>query len=221
MTTRNEESIIRKKIEDRLQINTPIEGYLKQVIETAPNNFVQLIFNQPIENEVFWDVILDSLDTLERYVKPEILFLYLSDQLLVPKRKLLRLAIERHEEELWLLSLSKKIEGESFGKMHVLSKKNAKNLPHWVSRYALKGARQGLVDMAAETGNPIPAATLYRVKADDFGLKAAIAALNRNGKSPVVEYIAAAIGPNVDSIIQALQEAFDGKAPPAALRRLK
>lgn len=210
---RREHSAIRQKIESLLENGIPIEGYMRQMLEKAPHNLVQMMYQQPIENSEFWGVILNMITDLERYSRPYKLYFYLEEQLLVPKRRLLQLAIKYHEESKWLVALSRRIEGDEFGKTHILEKKKSKNLPQWIFSYAVEGARRGLVSFARETGNPLPAAALFRVDAYEDGMDAAIGALKRNPKSPVVKYIVAAIGPDVDQIVEDLFEAFDGDVP--------
>ena len=210
---RREHSAIRQKIENLLQNDIPIEGYIRQMLEKAPHNLVQMMYQQPIENSEFWGVILNMIVDIERYTKPQKLYFYLEEQLLVPKRDLLQLAIKYHEESKWLVSLSKKIEGDEFGKTHIFEKKRSKNLPQWIFSYAVEGARQGLISFARETGNPLPAAALFRVDAYEDGMDAAIGALNKNPKSPVVKYVIAAIGPDVEQIIEDLFDAFEDELP--------
>lgn len=210
---RREHSAIRQKIENLLENGISIEGYMRQMLEKAPNNLLQMIYQQPIENSDFWGVTLNMITDLERFSKPQRLYFYLEEQLLVPKRRLLHLAIKHHEESKWLVALSKRIEGAEFGKTHIFEKKRSKNLPQWIFSYAVEGARQGLVSFASETGNPLPAAALFRVQAYEEGIDAAIGALRRNPKSPVIKYVVAAIGPDVEQIIEDLFEAFDGDLP--------
>jgi len=210
---RREHSAIRQKIESLLESGIPIEGYIRQMLEKAPHNLVQMMYQQPIENSEFWGVILNMITDFERYTKPQKLYFYLEEQLLVPKRKLLQLAIQHHEESKWLVALSKRIEGVEFGKTHIFEKKKSKNLPQWIFSYAVEGARQGLISFARETGNPLPAAALFRVDAYEEGIDAAVGALKKNPKSPVIKYVVAAIGPDVEQIIEDLFEAFDGDVP--------
>jgi hypothetical protein len=210
---KREHSAIRQKIESLLERDIDIEGYLIQMLEKAPNNLVETLYQQPLDNPVYWEVVLKIIRELERYTKPEKLYFYLAEQASLPKRKLLESAIKFHEDSSWLVALSKDIEGDDFGKMHIMEKKKSKNLPQWIFSYAVGGSRKGLVGFAQETGNPLPAAALFRVNAYEDGMDAAVGALRKNPKSPVLKYIVAAIGPDIEHIVEELFDAFEGELP--------
>ena len=210
---KREHSAIRQKIESLLDRDIDIEGYLIQMLEKAPNNLVQTLYQQPLDNSVYWEVVLKIIRELERYTKPEKLYFYLAEQASLPKQKLLESAIKYHEDSSWLVALSKDIEGDDFGKMHIMEKKKSKNLPQWIFSYAVGGSRKGLVSFAQETGNPLPAAALFRVNAYEDGMDAAVGALRKNPKSPVLKYIVAAIGPDIEHIVEGLFDAFEGELP--------
>jgi hypothetical protein len=210
---KREHSAIRQKIETLLERDVDIEGYLKQMLEKAPNNLVETLYQQPIDNPVYWEVVLRIITDLERHTKPQRLYFFLAEQRALSKGKLLQLAIKYHEESSWLSALSKGIEGENFGQTHIMEKRTSKNLPQWIFSYAVDGARKGLVSFARETGNPLPAAALFRINAYEDGMDAAVGALRKNPKSPVIKYIVAAIGPDIEHIVEELFDAFEGDLP--------
>ena len=84
----------------------------------------------------------------------------------------------------------------------------------WCQHYAQQGARDGLIAFAQDTGNPIPAAILYDLKDEGAGLEAAVGAFIRNPKSPVLEFLAAKIGPNLDEIVLAIDAKLDEENAP-------
>jgi hypothetical protein len=75
--------------------------------------------------------------------------------------------------------------------------------------------------MAAETGNPIPAAALLRVGAIEEAITAGYKALEKNPKSPVLECMAATIGPDIEEILQALLKHLSKDNLPEGLRQLQ
>lgn len=210
---KREHSAIRQKIESLLERDVDIEGYLKQMLEKAPNNLVETLYQQPIDNPVYWEVVLRIITDLERYTKPQKLYFFLAEQRALSKGKLLQLAIKYHEDSSWLAALSKGIEGENFGQTHIMEKRTSKNLPQWIFSYAVDGARKGLVSFARETGNPLPAAALFRINAYEDGMDAAVGALRKNPKSPVIKYVVAAIGPDIEHIVEELFDAFEDDLP--------
>ena len=67
-----EHSVI-AKIENLLQNDIPIEGYMRQMLEKAPHDLVQMMYQQPIENLGFGASF--STDSEMRSTKPQKLFL--------------------------------------------------------------------------------------------------------------------------------------------------
>ena len=87
----------------------------------------------------------------------------------------------------------------------------SRDIPLWCYRYAQQGARDGLIAFATETGNPIPAAVLYEIGAAEAGLKAAVGAFMKSSKSPVLEFLAAKIGPDLDNIVMDIDEGLEAE----------
>ena len=75
--------------------------------------------------------------------------------------------------------------------------------------------------MAAETGNPIPASALMRVGAMDEAVIAGYKALEKYPKSPVLEYIAATIGPEIEEYLQLLIQKFSPTKIPEGIKQVK
>ncbi len=66
-----------------------------------------------------------------------------------------------------------------------------------------------MIAFAKDTGNPIPAAVLCGVGDTESGLEAAVGAFKRNPKSPVLEFLAAKVGPDLDAIVLQIDERLD------------
>ena len=62
--------------------------------------------------------------------------------------------------------------------------------------------------------NPIPAAILYDLKDEKSGLEAAVGAFICNPKSPVLEFLAGKMGPNLDEIVLAIDARLDEEHAP-------
>ena len=213
---------IRKTIEERLLLGASINGFVDKILEQAPNTLIELIFDDdPIQNLVFHQKIIDSLDVLEQHMPAKDLYLQLVRQAHVDGGELLHLAINKYSEELWLIDLSKAVEGEMMGYHHMMRKRKDRSFLVWCFRYAWKGARSGLIQMAAETGNPIPSAALLRVGALEDAISAGTKALEHNPKSPVLEYMSSVNGPDLEEIVHLLLHRIPKDRIPESIQRIQ
>jgi hypothetical protein len=216
MRSLSQVSHIRRTLDERLNLGASIDAFVEKMLLQAPNTLVELIFDEPpLQHLLFWQKVIDSIDTLEQYVSAERLYLHLARVTLLDGIELLHFALNNHTEELWLIDLSRTIEGDLMGYQHLMRKRKDRNFLVWCFRYAWKGARNGLIQMAAETGDPIPASALLCVEAKEEAIQAAVKALEYNSKSRVIEYIAAAKGPDVGDVLQKilLQTSTDRVSP--------
>jgi hypothetical protein len=204
---------IRHTIEERLRLGASIDEYVEQILCKAPQSFIRLVLGErQIVDEYFRLQVLSCIEELERHVSAEQLFLKLAIQPYYDGPELLRLALERHSDDLWIIELSRIVEGNDMGYLHCVHKAKDRDFVAWCLRYANQGARQGLIRMAEETGNPIPAAALWRVGAKEDGIAAALKAIEKNPNSPVLEFVSASIGPEFSELISAIRESIpEGK----------
>lgn len=216
------ESIIEKtshEIQQALEQGQSIEPILEDWFLTNPQVVVQILLEQRVQHPVFANSVFNYAENLEAIVTPEELYTELGKQMQSHADAFMDVVIERHPTSLWLIDVSKLVEGEHMGYRHLVNKhrSHARDLPTWCLQYALRGARDGLVAFAEDTGNPIPASVLYRVNAEEAGLKAAVGAFRRNPKTPVLEFLTATIGPEIETIVQDIVGELDSDILPPVL----
>ncbi len=207
------------ELEKALEQGESIEPILENWFITNPQVIVQIFLEKRIQNPRFAQSMLIFSEQVEAIVSPEELYMKLGQQMQTNSEAFMNLVIERHSTALWLVAVSKEVEGDRMGYHHLVNKHrtHARDLPTWCLQYALRGAREGLVAFAEDTGNPIPASVLYKVNAESYGLRAAIGAFRRNPKTPVLEFLAATVGPNIDDIVQQIIEELDSDILPPVL----
>lgn len=113
--------------------------------------------------------------------------------------EVLRVAAERHPAASWVVKLSRKVERERAGAIHLAAAARHPSFAQVCAAHAEAGHVEGLME-AATTGRPEPAGALVAV---DVGLavRAAAVALHHNPKASVVAHLAAAFGPEPDALI--------------------
>ena len=212
---------IRKTIEERLLLGASIQEFLDKMIAQAPNAFVELLFEeQPIQHPSFWQSIVAMIPRLEKIVEAKRLYVHLVSVAPTGKEEILSMALENHPEELWLIDVSASVEQSNMGYQHLMQKRKDRSFLVWCFRYAWRGARSGLIQLAEDTGNPVPSAALLRAGATEDAISAATKALVRNPSSPVLEYMAATVGPDIKELALLLQKSLPQGEASAAVTRL-
>ena len=213
---------IRKMLEERLHLGASIDAFIDKIFAQAPNTLIELIFDdEPIQDDIFWQKVIHSLDALEHHVDAEKLYLHLARQPYNMGVELLHLAMNKHWGKLWLIELSRIVEGDMMGYHHTMRKRRDRDFLVWCFRYAWNGAREGLIQMAAETGDPIPASALLCVEAKEEAITAAVKALEYNSNSQVLEYIVAAKGPDIQEILGAILARMSTAPESASIQSIK
>lgn len=201
-----------EQILELLESGKSISDVVNHWIQKDPQVIALLLLEQRIQHTVFAEYLLTIVDYLEAIVPPEELYSALGKQMKLNQESFMDWVLERHPSALWLVGLFRELEGSRMGYHHLFHKHThvdrtrSRDIPLWCLRYAQQGAKDGLIAFAKDTGNPIPAAVLYGVGDSESGLEAAVAAFKRNSKSPVLEFLAAKIGPNIDAIVLEIDE---------------
>lgn len=131
----------------------------------------------------------------------------------------LTVAAARHPRAPWMIVLSEQVTGAgAVGTLHLVA---AADLPEFASlcwSHAAAGHLEGLVEAAAMTGRPEPVAALVGCGAVEPARLAAARALESGVAVPLVAWVAATWGPDVDlffaPVVSLLRE-------PAAVRKLE
>lgn len=204
-----------EQILELLESGKSISEVVNHWIQKDPQVIALLLLEQRIQHIVFAEYLLTIVDYLEAIVPPEELYSALGKQMKLNQESFMDWVLERHPSALWLVGLFRELEGSRMGYHHLFHKHKhvdrtrSRDIPLWCLRYAQQGAKDGLIAFAKDTGNPIPAAVLYGVGDSESGLEAAVGAFKRNSKSPVLEFLAAKIGPDIDSIVLEIDERLD------------
>lgn len=209
------------EIEQTLTEGLSLEPIIERLLMTDPQVVMELLLQHRIEHPVFAQMMLLISKDLEAFAEPEQLYMALAIQMRFNPEALLDVLFERHGTALWLPRVCQQVEGARVGYYHLMYKhqSHARDLPIWCVRYALNGARDGLVAFAEDTGNPIPAAVLYGFNDERAAFQAAVGSFRRNPKSPVLEFLFARVGPNIDAFVARIVEELssDGRPLPPML----
>jgi len=217
MSSRSNRSVdqAEAQITELLETGKSISEAVNEWLQTDPQVIALLLLEGRIQHKVFAEYLLTVVQYLEAIVPAEELYGALGKQLTFNTEALIDVVLERHSSAFWLIDFFHKIEGSLFGYLHLLHKhrhpdrSKSRDIPAWCMQYAQKGARDGLIAFAKNTGNPIPAATLYGIGEPEAGLDAAVGAFTYSLKSPVLEFLAAKIGPDLDIIVEQIDERLD------------
>jgi hypothetical protein len=112
----------------------------------------------------------------------------------------LRRAAERHPAAVWLVKLSRKVEGKGAGAIHLTAAAQRPSFAQSCVAHAEAGHAAGLLAAAEATGRPEPAAALLALDIR-LATRAAAAALAVRPDSAVVAHVAAAWGPEPDLLV--------------------
>ena len=220
MSSRSNSSVDQAEgqITELLETGKAISEVVNEWLQTDPQVIALLLLEGRIKHKVFAEYLLTVVQYLEAIVPPEELYSALGKQLTFNTEAFIDVVLERHSSAFWLIDFFHELEGSLFGYSHLLHKHHSRSrdIPTCCLQYAQKGSRDGLIAFAQDTGNPIPAATLYGIGDAKAGLEAAVGALTYNSKSPVLEFLAAKIGPDLDIIVEQIDarlEAADVERP--------
>ena len=91
-------------------------------IQTDPQVIALLLLEQRIEHIVFAEYLLTIVDYLEAIVPPEGCTAHLGKQMKLNQETFMDWVLERHPSALWLVGLSRELEGSRMGYYHLLHK---------------------------------------------------------------------------------------------------
>jgi len=109
-------------------------------------------------------------------------------------------AAQRHPAAVWLVKLSRKVEGTRAGATHLVAAATHPSFAQSCVAHAEAGHIEGLLAAAAATGRAEPAAALLAADIV-MAAQAAALALGTNPESAVVAHLAAVWGPEPDAIV--------------------
>lgn len=125
--------------------------------------------------------------------------------------EVLRVGSARHPAASWVVKLSRKVEGVRAGTIHLAAAASHPAFAQACVAHAEVGHVEGLLAAATATGRGEPAAALLAVDTA-LAVKAAALALAANPRSTVVAHLAAAWGPEVDTLVARIVPHLRGRA---------
>ena len=112
----------------------------------------------------------------------------------------LAIAAARHPAASWIVALSARAEGDDAGRIHLRAAADHPAFAAAAWARAAAGHRRGLVAAAGDLGRPEPAAALAAAGAAAEAAEAAVRTHEADPACPVVAWIAAAWGPDLDPL---------------------
>lgn len=147
---------------------------------------------------------LDMIDLLEASMTTHGLYRRLSDLAGEASIDVLTTAASRHPLGSWLVALSARIEGPNAGMVHLHQVVGHPAFTAACWAHAEAGHRNALLAVAVNARRPEPAAALLATGAIDEAAQAAAAILAADPQTPVLPWLAAVWGPDLDPIIAAI-----------------
>jgi hypothetical protein len=139
---------------------------------------------------------------LEQHLAPQGLYRRLVDlggAAVAPE--VLEMAARRHPAGTWLVALSDKVEREDAGFIHLRAAQGHPSFTACCWAHADAGHHRGLLLIASEIARPEPVAALLSAGNSTLALEAAARVLERNPRAPVVAFLAAVWGPDIDALL--------------------
>lgn len=151
---------------------------------------------------------LSQIAPLERLLTPRGALCRLADIAGEADRDVLLAAARRHPEAPWLIGLSRKIEGEAAGAIHLSATAGHPAFLSVCLAHAQSGHHAGLRDAALALGHPAPLAALLCADLPGGNLSAALPAIarfiERWPEVPLLPWLAEQWGPDVEALTRRL-----------------
>ncbi len=162
---------------------------------------------------------LAHVDLLEGQVTPRGLYVRLLELCrddVEARLAVLGVAAERFPAASWVVKLSRKVEGNRAGCVHLVAAVSHPSFAQVCTAHAEVGHVEGLLHAAAATGRGEPAAALLAVD-PAFAARAAALALSHSPSSSVVAHLAAGWGAEPDAIVSRIVPQLRTRAAAEAL----
>jgi hypothetical protein len=195
--------LIRERLALALHRDEDVQAILEDLAQRAPLALADLIVGPRAQPSAgLARASLGVIDVLEGAVSAAGLYRRLLDLAGSAQGEVLTVAASRHPAASWMVSLSRRVEGEGAGRTHLL---HAAGHPAFAAAcwaHAEAGHRLGLIAASAETGLPEPCGALASVGDVHGAAEAGVRALERTPDSPVVATLAATWGPDIGPILK-------------------
>jgi len=194
--------LIRSRVIHAFESQDDIVPLLQDLAERNPVALADLLVGAKAPEHADWVMAtLEVVDHLEQALAPNGLYGRLAALHPDTAHAVLATAARRHPAGSWLISMSRKIEGQHAGKTHLLACLGHPAFAQNCWSHAQAGHLPGLIEVAAETGRPEPAAALAAHGHLDATGLAIVETLTHTPNSPVIPMVAAVWGPDVTALL--------------------
>lgn len=195
-------AIIRSRVFHAFEAQEDIVPLLKALAERHPVALADLIVGAKAPQHTDWvRAALHVVAELEQALAPTGLYGRLASLHPDTAQDVLATASQRHPAGNWLVSMSRRIEGQRAGLTHLLGCTSHPAFAQNCWSHAQAGHLPGLVEVAAETGRPEPAAALAAHGHMDAAGLAIVETIAHTPNTPVVAMVAAAWGPDLAPLL--------------------
>ena len=199
---RHDMAIIRSRVIHAFEAQEDIVPLLKVLAAKHPVALADLLIGAKAPQSKAWVMAaLSVVEELEQALAPTGLYGRLASLHPETAQDVLATAARRHPAGSWLVSMSRKIEGHRAGITHLLASIGHPAFAQNCWAHAQAGHLPGLVEVAAETGRPEPAAALAAHGHLEATGLAIVETLSHTHQSPVVPMVAAAWGPDMTELL--------------------
>ncbi len=217
---RRELPLVRAELVRLAQAGEPVAASVRLIAQREPVALVELLVGpRAVSEPAVVRAALGEVAVLEEAVAPKSLYRRLGELNPVTGPDVLAVAISRHPDAPWLIGLAQKLEGADFGRAPLRALADHPDFAARCVAYAEAGARASLVVLAGELGRIEPLEALFAVDALAEAQQAALAVLRAHPEQPVVAWLAALYGPEVDRLVERLIPALREAAAVRALHR--
>ena len=172
-----------------------------------------------IRHDRWASAALVQAEALEKALAPSALYRRLIEVVPDSAGQVLETAVRRHPGAQWVVALSRRVEGQQAGAVHLAATAGHPSFAQNCWSHASAGHLPGLVDAARTTGRPEPAAALAAHGHLDAAGHAVVATLHTDSDSPVVAVVAAAWGPDPEPVLRCAIPHLRSTEVASALRR--
>jgi hypothetical protein len=195
--------LIRERIEQQLRRGHDPAETVHDLATRNPIALADLVIGPRAPRDPRWiQAALGSIDVLEEALPPNGLYRKLVALCPELQTDILEMAARRHPAAGWLIELSRNIEGQQAGLIHLTASAGHPSFTQNCWSHAAAGHLPGLIAVASQTGLPEPAAAIVAHGHLEAAAIAMVRTIDCAPDSPVVAMVAAAWGPDMVPVLR-------------------
>jgi hypothetical protein len=200
---RRDLGLIRERIEQQLQRGHDPSETVRDLASRNPIALADMVIGPRAPRDPRWiQAALASVDVLEEALPPNGLYRKLVALCPQLQSDILKIAARRHPAAGWLIELSRNIEGQQAGLIHLTASAGHPSFTQNCWAHAAAGHLPGLISLATQTGLPEPAAAIAAHGHIEAAAIAMVRTIECAPDAPVVALVAAAWGPDVVPVLR-------------------